>query len=1012
MHPYAMIDAKQTIMKRRRAIPPILLFSVLTTWIFGFTGPSSVLAQKKAPNIVQSYGLTVNAISRGEFKTAVQYTDNVIKEYGSVKEGKEQFGPVYGHWFYLRGLAYIGLKRYDEASKDFETCYNCVKFTEKILSCKKCFGRGRIPSTMPVGSRDKDAKMPCTLCGGIPFQENKPPNLFRMHSLVQWGNCRMIVKDYPGARDLYKKVLKEDRSNKLNRTWKQYVSVNLGRCLIKSGQPEEGYNYVINVLDNPRFGHSLKQTIFLILADDWSPLATPERTREFVAKYRHIPLTDRLESRVKRNDHFFFLANKAIEKNDPVLALNWFRLITHPGQLLTEIKSTKASYTAMKEAEKREERIELLEAEITKLSEQQNKMKQNLWGMLAGNGMAHFMIKNFAASFTVYRELSDHAPKTHKGRPEFLHNTVVSGVQIGDWTSAYTYGKMFLDEFPEHDLKPNIVRILVEIVFINGDYQEAYDLSGEVRVDMKVGSEIRDIPDFIFGASAYQLGKIEQAEAELTDYLANYPEAKREELARYFLGSSKLKGFKWEEASGLFDPFLNDYPTSAMLSSVLYQNGMCKFMLDDNETALPLIVRLLEEFPNAQEVPTGWNLRGDIQSVLEADFDSQVAVAYNNAITTAANFPGQDEVPPYARWQMMMSLASQERWEEAGKYYDAFQEIHPDSGYRIDMLIGALETLVELDRTEEAINRQEALLFASSDDPRTEGLSSLFGTYLDFLQEHAPEQANEKLQALFTSPQSSISLRAWAQVGQIEILEKAEGDNQIQIQALFEWLNNDFKPELHANYVITRLARWLNLTQNKPDEAHPLYTYILDERIGTDGYELALLDRAQIDALSDKTEDQDRAMASFERLLAEFDSAEITETANVGISRLLMDKQKFAEALPKWEAYMDNPNWTKFSAEANYNYAVALDRTGKVDDALVVYINTYNAFPGHADFSTPSYLRAALIMKGKGEDLKALMILKDMLTRLQNIEHPNKDKGLELFQKWRAEYVPPKQKAK
>ena len=125
-----------------------------------------------------------------------------------------------------------------------------------------------------------------------------------------------------------------------------------------------------------------------------------------------------------------------------------------------------------------------------------------------------------------------------------------------------------------------------------------------------------------------------------------------------------------------------------------------------------------------------------------------------------------------------------------------------------------------------------------------------------------------------------------------------------------------------------------------------------------------------------------------------------------------MRDKEYSNALSWWETYMDNSNWNKFSAEANYNYALCLDQTDKTGEALVVYINTYNAFPGHVEFSTPSYLRSALIMKEKGEDLKALLILKDMLTRLKNIEHPNKEKGLELFMKWKADYVPPKKTGK
>ncbi|NRB76317.1 MAG: tetratricopeptide repeat protein [Verrucomicrobiales bacterium] len=257
------------------------------------------------------------------------------------------------------------------------------------------------------------------------------------------------------------------------------------------------------------------------------------------------------------------------------------------------------------------------------------------------------------------------------------------------------------------------------------------------------------------------------------------------------------------------------------------------------------------------------------------------------------------------------------------------------------------------------------------------------------------------------SRQASVSLKAWAMIGKIQLLEETKGDHEEAIQALFYQLNNNFDPAAHSNYIIVRLARWHAVTRKQPQEAAPLYDYILANREGSEDFDLALLDRAEIDAQSDLPEDRARAMEYFDRVLNEFGNAELAENASVGVARLLMKDKKIEEALSRWEAYMDNNAWNKFSAEANYNYGVCLDQLGQVGEALVVYINTYNAYPGHIEVSMPAYIRAALIMKEKGEDLKALLILKDMLTRMQNIEHPNKDKAMKLFLKWRSEYVPP-----
>lgn len=1000
----------RALFQRRYGWPPGR--AVPFVFAFFFFAPVSEAQEAEVPDIVQSYNETLKALGAGEHKKALNLCNAILKDYGTVKEGMDMFGSVYGHWYYLRGLALMGGEKWDEASADFEVCYQCTFETPEILACQKCRGFGRVAASgQEVGNRDEDGKVRCPDCGGIPFNPNHRPNQFRMHSLVQWGNCRMLLEDYAKAREVYRKALSEDRRARLSYNWKLYTAVNLGRCMIKTGAVDAGYDYIVRALDSERFPLPIKMIVFQILAEDWSPLVSADRTREFLDQYRHIALGAPPEERAKRNPSFFYLANGALEKNDPLLALSWYRMLSHPGQIIADFNETIELYTARKTSDPRPEIIPRLDAEIAKLTEARDQVQDNFWSMQAGLGISHYRLKNYAASLSVYRGLSDFAPKTHKGRPEFLHNAMFSGVKIDDWKSAYQYGVTFLDEFPDHELKPDVVRVLVEMIFIQGNYERAYEIAKEVRVDMEPGSAMREIPDFIVGASAYQLGHFDEADTELTQYLATYEPAQRRELALFFLGSVKVKKFDWQVGSDLFDPFLEEFPQSAMESSVLYQNGMCKFMLDDNETALALVDRLLNEYPKAQEVPNGWNLRGDIQSAEEADFDTEISPAYSNAITTSADFSDQEEIAAYAKWQLLMNAASLERWEEAGQWFDRFQNEHPESAYSVDVLIGALDTLVALERTDEASQRLEKMLYENGEDAAGGQLAELFGTYLDFIKENDSENASHRLDEMSLSRQSSVSLKAWANIGKIQLLEETKGDNEDAIQALFYQLNVNFDPAQHSNYIIVRLARWHTVTRKKPEDAAPLYDYILANREGSEDFDLALLDRAEIDAQSDLPQDRERAMQYFDRVLNEFGNAELAENASVGVARLLMKEKRIEEALPRWEAYMDNNAWNKFSAEANYNYGVCLDQLGQVGEALVVYINTYNAYPGHIEVSIPSYIRAALIMKEKGEDLKAMLILKDMLTRMQNIEHPNKDKAMQLFLKWRSEYVPPKKEA-
>ena len=88
------------------------------------------------------------------------------------------------------------------------------------------------------------------------------------------------------------------------------------------------------------------------------------------------------------------------------------------------------------------------------------------------------------------------------------------------------------------------------------------------------------------------------------------------------------------------------------------------------------------------------------------------------------------------------------------------------------------------------------------------------------------------------------------------------------------------------------------------------------------------------------------------------------------------------------------------------NMPIASTSRVKINDALKIYVSVYANFPGHLDWSTRSYVRTAIILKTNGEELKALLVLRDMLKRMGHHDHPVVNQAKTLFVKWRNEYQP------
>jgi|GEM_PF-782026 len=955
----------------RLSVPAAVLLAVCIL-VFG----SPLAAQDPVIDPAEAYNQAVSAIAGEEWDKGLAVVNGIIQYYG--QQGKQSFGAAFGHFFYLRGLLQIGKKNYEGALKSFQTCYE------------------QYPNSKIA---DREAGQPDT----------GQPNIFRSAALVQWANVLMHQENYAEAATLYEKALEEGKDDpKVNRI---YVTVNLGRCRIKAGDLDGGFGLISPALRNPRASDGLKEVVFLILSEDWSPQVALPPMREFLNEFRSIVSLDEPSERFERNARFRALAQEAFSNNDPIRALAWYSLIVDPASLVADIEEEIA------ELEAREVATELEDKKIEVLAElraEKEKLRRQSWHLLNGVASAHFQMQNFSAAHVAFAKLSDEVPDDFPDRPVYLHNAVTAGVRIDEWDRAYHYGSIFLGDHREHELLPSVARVLVELIFLRGEYQKAYDIATDVRSSMDPGSEIRDIPDFVTGASAFHLEKLDVAESELASYLAGYPEGQRREPATYYAGLTKVRLSKWEEAASILNQFIETYPDSSMLPGALYQGALSEFMLDRFEPALAKVDRVIAQFPEDPAVARSWNLKGDLLASDGATFEA-VEECYLNGKETAGQFHGEEETAAYALWQLVIQTGEVEQWEKATAHIAEFEERHAGSAYRLDVLAASLPTLVATGRIDDALTRLRETVFEFGDRPESEELALMFGSYIDFLQSHlTPDDALAELESQREKALTLPALAGWFQVGIVTILGGFDETEPIRekIDQEYYRLNAGFDSAQHSNFVIAELARWTARHRNKPGEARELYRFILDQRPGTANYHDALVEMAILEGESDDTEQQAAALAKFEQVLREAPRDELSELAVLNTARILTRQKKWEAAQSQWEAYLEKREWTVSRPEANYEFARCLDEQGNTADALKIYVSVYANFPGHLDWSTRAYMRTALIMKDAGEDLKALLVLRDMLTRMGHLDHPVIDEAKKRFVQWRAEYTPEKSKAK
>ncbi|MEM9281345.1 MAG: tetratricopeptide repeat protein, partial [Verrucomicrobiota bacterium] len=726
--------------------------------------------QKESADPVAEYNKAVAAVQNQRWDEALASTNAVISEHGA--EALEKFGPVFGHFFFIKGLALQGKEDHAGALAAFKTCYE--KYNNKAFD-----------------ALSNEAK------------QGKQRNNFVNSAHVQWANTEMKLENFVVARDLFEKILVEAETDPAVN--KIYIAVNLGRCYLRAGDLEKGFEFMERPLSNNSLSDGLRETIFMIIAEDWSPEVEYPKVREFLQTYGDVVDQDPFQERYERNPRFLYLAQLALSAQDPVMALAWYERMVNPLHLKPEFQRR---YQQLENRVVSEALKERKAETLAQLKSNEERLGTDYIQILNGVGSVHFMLQNFGGSYVAFSQLSDMTEGgQHDQRPVFLHNAVVSAAQTEQWKEAYHYGKQFLAEFPTHELKPGVARVLVDLLFLREEYEEAYKISGEVRQDMDEGEAVREVPDFVRGASAFQLGYVEEAETELSTYFKIYPEGERVELAQFFFGLAKLQLAKWADAAEIFNQFLESYPDSEMVPTVLYQCGLCEFMIDELDSAYAKVDRVVTEFPSLEVAPPSWNLKGDILTTQEGDL-AEIETCYL-AGRDGGKKLGQPETAAYALWQLVVLNVDQEVWEQADEHYVDFRDNYPDSEYRHDLLVASLPMLVERGRKEEGLEKLQDVVWQNRSDPDSTVLAEMFGSYVEFIKdEFGNDFLIERMSQLREQRGMTPTLQGWLTMAKADALEAKEASKE-EIDKEYYLLEAGFDPSVQSNYTIVRLARWI-----------------------------------------------------------------------------------------------------------------------------------------------------------------------------------------------------------
>ena len=939
--------------------------------VLGLLAFTCAFAGGQELNVPKAYDTGVKAMDSGKYDEGLAAVNKVISQFGAT--GKEEYGPVFGHFYYLKGMLLIKQKKYKEAIESLQICY------EKFPNDNSDGGRGL-------------------------------PNCFLAESLAQWGGCLMALEDYAGASEKYKAALAvtEQHEPQLNRLEAQ---VNLSKCMMLAGNSGRGKDFVSKNLDDPSVPPAMKRSFYLILMGDWSPGAPLDQVKTYLAKYKQLMDSDTLVNRYeKQNPVYNRLASEAVEVNDPERALLWYE------QMIDPVEVGKAYQARIKQLENQINQargkpgsdafIAKTKGQIVELAKEISNQKRQLGEILLGKGSALYANGDFEKARNAYLELIQRFPN-HPENPIIWHNLASCAVKLGKLDEAAKYGIEFFRKFPDHELRASMANTLSDSLFVEEKYEEAYRVCSKLTDTLSPGSPEAEVAEFVAAASLYHLTRFEDAESALSAFLQRYPNSNRAEAVGFYRGAAMVNLQKWEEAIAHFDAYLKNYKESPMRPSALYFSGLSLLVGGNYPLANSRIIELQTNHPEAVEMASSFNVLGDILSAREKPYD-EITNCYQKALDMVEKQGrGNVDVAGYSIRQLIREATAAEKWEVAVRYHDLFANNYSGSAWRADVLTGSVPALVETGRKADAEKLLVDFVNEYGGQPNSAELDQMFATYLQFLRTHYPvEQVLRRIDSFPASPAPPPpALKAWLFLGKIETLAEDDPEKHAaEIKSTFSNLNAFYQQNSTSlsNYALVKLARHNRKQGGNEKQAREVYEYIVRERPGGDAMGYALIDLGKIEAAGGNGVAAGRL---FNRVLNEVDDPAIHEEAVAGLARIAMAKQDHEEAAKWWKQYRTTPGWRQFRAEASYQFGVCLRELGKSDEAAAIFVNVYSNFPGHLDWSTKAYIDTARIIRAKGEELDALKLLREMIQRMGHLKHEGVDEGRKLFYDWREAYV-------
>ena len=873
----------------------------------------------------------VQAMNAQKWEEALALNARTVELYGR-NQPLMLHGPKFGGVYYRKGLCELKLKQWQAAMESFEVCYR------------------DFPN--PPGKRD---------------------NQFQKMALLRWGEAALGAQKWELAITQFEKFLKE--RDPAQDTYPQgSFHIGMAICHYNLGRIPQGNKHFETAIKNKirfKVGDSAIVTGFQQLVGAAIRERNEQAVLDFIAANRGELIIDPYEMH-RFSNVFMRLAGEAVAAEMDRAALALYQFVPSTEAVIGDIR---ARLKALGPAASIKDgpnfyRRDQLEKELSELEAMRRGKQMPEMVKLGAAAFLHEKHGNARGAFSAYLQLETFYPNSER-REDNLYNLVRTSSLLGRPQDTQRYAADFLKNFPDSRYVPPVRRMMLSVLFYEGDYETCIEIAEPLLERLEPGSEEHDICLHVLGGSYFYTGQFEKAQPLLDQHVEKYPKSPFALPAAYFRASNLYRMQQPAKAGQLLDEFLKTYPDpgkNPFIAFALYDRANCHAAEEQWEPALDKLARLIKEFPDASVIDQAYLLRGNIEQNLERPERAETAYLKALEIAEKRDATGSS-VAGEALFSLVAMLGQPDnpRLKEAVPFADRFWENHAeDSPLKAKMAVAQFAAFSAVGRAKDGLTCLQEVITELAGKPDSPGLEALINSYKDaYLTQHTPEELKEHYYNFPGIRSTNSAARALLRVAIIGVFEgelkKAtdearKRDISAMITVLFQQLKTDFALKDLSNHILVKVGDYLRTTTATPREALPYYDEALGRADKSRRY-AALLGRADVLGASASPADIDKALADLGTVYAESEDKVEREFALYRIIELLMAKRDFAKAADQARIYLDTEKtgFKKYSPQVGLLLARSFEERKMDEDAIQMYVKVW-AHMGNIKVSAPAML--------------------------------------------------------